>query len=91
MNQQKPDVTEVVLQPPDHAGCFSIRLGEQAAPLAGPQDCLINPSFCGLGGPGGQVQCRAPPAPKPAVTEGVQLAPNHASWLFTRCGKQAAP
>jgi hypothetical protein len=44
-----------------------------------------------FGGWGGHVQCCAPPAPKLAVAEGVQRAPNHASWLFIRCGKQAAP
>jgi hypothetical protein len=44
-----------------------------------------------FGGWGGHMQCRAPPAPKTAVAEGVPRAPNHARWLFTRCGKQAAP
>jgi hypothetical protein len=44
-----------------------------------------------LGVGGGHVQCRAPFAPKPAVAEGVPRAPNHALWLFTRCGKQAPP
>ena len=42
VNWQKPDVTEVVPPPPDHAGWLSIRLGERAAPLAGPQDRPID-------------------------------------------------
>jgi hypothetical protein len=40
----------VVPPPPDHAGWLSIRLGERAAPLAGPQDRLIDLLFWGFGG-----------------------------------------
>ncbi len=47
VNQQNPDVIELVPPPPDHAGWLSIRLGEQAGLLAGPQDRPIDPSFWG--------------------------------------------
>jgi hypothetical protein len=45
-----PGVAKVVPPPPDHAGWLSICLGERAAPLAGPQDRLIDLLFWRVGG-----------------------------------------
>ncbi len=47
VNPTKLADAEVVPPAPDHAGRLSIRLGERAVPLAGPQDRPIDPSFWG--------------------------------------------